>query len=153
MISGRRVNHLHDRPVAGGRAIQNRERRGRFLVSFVDYADSRDELSKAAQVLMMEAGNDGVFVCGIVGGEVHVSARSNEPAVALGGLLKEAFGGIGSAGGHNSAAGAQVPLAALDLPSGESPKLLASAVEEKVWSLLLGAARRIQPGRGKGAAP
>ena len=91
-------------------AIQNRVQRGASLTSCVGRTSERDALVQAADYLQNIEGVDTVLVFGIVDDAVEMSARSIDPRVNLGDVLQEAFGDVGSAGGHADMAGAAIQL-------------------------------------------
>jgi len=97
-----------------GRAISNREHHGTVLVSGVGELSDRDALAQAADRLLDLEGVNVTFVHGIREGTVYVSARARGTDVDLGETLRDAFGQIGSAGGHADMAGAQISLGVLD---------------------------------------
>jgi nanoRNase/pAp phosphatase (c-di-AMP/oligoRNAs hydrolase) len=51
-----------------------------------------------------------VLVFGVVDEKIEISARSKDTRVNLDRVMRNAFGDVGSAGGHREMAGAQVPL-------------------------------------------
>ncbi|WP_227374237.1 DHH family phosphoesterase [Haladaptatus halobius] len=93
-----------------GEAIRNRVQRGATLATSAGRTSERDALSQAADYLLNVEGVNTVLVFGIVNGSVEMSARSIDPRVHAGDLLREAFSDVGSAGGHADMAGAQIPL-------------------------------------------
>lgn len=93
-----------------GVAIRNRIVRGSYLVSNVGFIRNRDTLPQAADYLLRLEGISTVLVFGIVDGTVHMSARSNDIRTHIGRIMEQAFGSIGSAGGHAQAAAAQIQL-------------------------------------------
>lgn len=95
---------------AVGEAIQSREIRGSNLIASVGRTAERDALVQAADYLLNVEGVDTVVVFGIVGGQIQVSARSTDPRLDVGDVLRRAFGEVGSAGGHTDMAGAQIPM-------------------------------------------
>jgi nanoRNase/pAp phosphatase (c-di-AMP/oligoRNAs hydrolase) len=95
------------------RAIRNRERHGPALVSGVGRLNDRDALAQAADQLLDLEDVTTTFVYGIIDGTVYVSARARGTNVDLGETLRDAFGQIGSAGGHADMAGAQLSLGLL----------------------------------------
>ncbi|MFB6087523.1 MAG: bifunctional oligoribonuclease/PAP phosphatase NrnA [Haloarculaceae archaeon] len=95
------------------RAITNRERHGPVLVSGVGDLSDRDALAQAADRLLNLEDVSTTFVYGLMDGTVYVSARARGTDVDLGETLRDAFGQIGSAGGHADMAGAQIPLGLL----------------------------------------
>jgi len=96
------------------RAIQHRQRHGPVLVSGVGRLSARDALAQAADRLLNLEDVTTTFVYGISEGTVYVSARARGADIDLGETLRDAFGQIGSAGGHADMAGAQLSLGLLD---------------------------------------
>jgi nanoRNase/pAp phosphatase (c-di-AMP/oligoRNAs hydrolase) len=93
-----------------GAAIRTREVRGSSLVSSIGATTEPGALPQAADYLLNLEGVDTVLVFGIVDGSVEMSARSIDPRVHLGHVLRDAFADVGQAGGHADMAGAQLPL-------------------------------------------
>ncbi len=93
-----------------GEAILGREVRASSLVSSVGVITERDALPQAADYLMRLEGVSTVLVFGVVGDRIEISARSNDSRVNLDSVMRDAFGDVGSGGGHQDMAGAQVPL-------------------------------------------
>jgi nanoRNase/pAp phosphatase (c-di-AMP/oligoRNAs hydrolase) len=54
------------------------------------------------------------MVYGVLDGTIYVSARARGADIDLGEVLRDAFGQIGSAGGHADMAGAQITLGVLE---------------------------------------
>jgi nanoRNase/pAp phosphatase (c-di-AMP/oligoRNAs hydrolase) len=92
-----------------GQAIKNRQVIGSYLLSNVGIIRDRDALPQAADYLLNLEGIFTTIVFGVSDEVIYVSGRSNDIRVNLGAILKKAFG-EGSAGGHSTAAGAQIPL-------------------------------------------
>ncbi|WP_440005773.1 DHH family phosphoesterase [Halomicrococcus sp. SG-WS-1] len=90
--------------------IRNRTQRGASLTSCIGRTSERDALVQVADYLQNIEGVDTVLVFGIVNDAVEMSARSIDPRVDVGDVLVEAFGDVGSAGGHTDMAGASIPL-------------------------------------------
>ncbi|MDQ2052245.1 bifunctional oligoribonuclease/PAP phosphatase NrnA [Natronolimnohabitans sp. A-GB9] len=95
---------------AFGVAIVNRVRRGSRIVSCMGWLENQVAIAQAADFLLTIDGVDTVLVCGIVRDEVHASARTIRTDLDLGTCLERGFGDAGSAGGHPSMAGGQIPL-------------------------------------------
>jgi len=95
-------------------AIRNRREERDVLLTCVGRFGDRDALAQAADRLVDMEGIATALVYGITEGTVHISARSRDPALDLGEALREAFGQVGSAGGHADMAGAQVTLGVLE---------------------------------------
>jgi nanoRNase/pAp phosphatase (c-di-AMP/oligoRNAs hydrolase) len=91
-------------------AIENRVTKGAVLISHVGRTTERDALPQAADYLATLEGVDTTIVFGIVDDAIHLSARSPDPRVHIGDVLDDAFGDVGSAGGHHDVAGGEVPL-------------------------------------------
>ena len=95
------------------RAIEDRKIFSGHLLSCAGAIRDRDALAEAAEFLVRLEGIEAAVVSGILRGEVFISARSNDPSVDVGRLLRAAFGRAGSAGGHATSAGARIPLEVL----------------------------------------
>ena len=89
------------------RAATHRETVGPVLLAAVGEVHERDALAQTADHLLMLEGTDVVIVYGYTDDAVVVSARA-QGAIDVGHLLQDALGQIGSAGGHEDMAGAQV---------------------------------------------
>jgi len=70
----------------------------------------RDALTQAADYLATLEGVRTAILFGIVDGAIHLSGRSTDSHVDLGDALGDAFGDVGSAGGHQNMAGGEIPL-------------------------------------------
>jgi nanoRNase/pAp phosphatase (c-di-AMP/oligoRNAs hydrolase) len=92
-----------------GQAIKNRQVVGSYLLSNVGNIRDRDALPQAADYLLNLEGIFTTIVFGVSDDVIYISGRSNDIRVNLGTILKKAFG-EGSAGGHSTAAGAQIAL-------------------------------------------
>ncbi|OHB35037.1 MAG: hypothetical protein A2Y09_05480 [Planctomycetes bacterium GWA2_39_15] len=92
-----------------GKAIQNREVRGSYLISFVEYITDRDALPQAAELMLQLEGVSTVLVFGIDKNKVQLSARSIDSSVNLAVLLEKAFGFM-NAGGHATMAAGSIDL-------------------------------------------
>jgi len=96
------------------RAIRNREVRGDALATNVGEIADRDALAQAADRLLDMEGVRLTLVYGYRDDTLYASGRARGTAVDLGETLRDAFGSIGSAGGHADMAGAQVDLGVWD---------------------------------------
>jgi len=119
------------------RAIQNRVRLGSFSLSCVEFIENRDLLPQAAEFLLREAGVETAIVYGIIEMEVFLSARSNDPQIRLGDLLKQAFAHVGSAGGHVNSAGAQLPLHLIQYAGKDDQHLVVNLVKNAVQGMIV----------------
>ena len=114
------LQRIEDPSVSGetlaiiGRAITNREEAGSVLLSCVGRLSDRDALAQAADQLLDLEGIHATMVYGVLDGTIYISARARGADIDLGEALRDAFGQIGSAGGHADMAGAQITLGVLD---------------------------------------
>ena len=114
------LQRIEDPSVSGetlaiiGRAIDNREEEGSVLLSCVGQVSDRDALAQAADQLLDLEGIHATMVYGVLDGTIYISARARGADIDLGEALRDAFGQIGSAGGHADMAGAQITLGVLD---------------------------------------
>ncbi|MBV0924572.1 bifunctional oligoribonuclease/PAP phosphatase NrnA [Halomicroarcula limicola] len=97
-----------------GRAIDNREQEGSVLLSCVGQLSDRDALAQAADRLLDLEDVQATMVYGVLDGTIYASARARGADIDLGEAMRDAFGQIGSAGGHADMAGAQITLGVLD---------------------------------------
>jgi hypothetical protein len=97
-----------------GRAITNREQEGSVLLTGVGEIGDRDALAQAADRLLDLEGVQATMVYGVIDGTIYASARARGADIDLGEALRDAFGQIGSAGGHADMAGAQIELGMMD---------------------------------------
>jgi nanoRNase/pAp phosphatase (c-di-AMP/oligoRNAs hydrolase) len=95
------------------RAIADRRVEGEVVLSFVGEVGNRDALPQAADRLLYVDDVRTTVVYGLIDGTVYVSARSRADGFDLGETVREAFGRMGSAGGHADMAGAQIDLGLL----------------------------------------
>jgi len=93
-----------------GEAIHNKHITGSYLISNVGFIHNVDALAQAADYLLNLEGVTAVAVFGTNDEKIHVSARSKDVRVNIGAVMNQAFGDIGSAGGHSNAGAAQIPL-------------------------------------------
>ncbi|MFP4632305.1 MAG: DHH family phosphoesterase [Halobacteriales archaeon] len=112
-------------------AITEREIRASALASCVGVTSERDALPQAADYLMQLEGVSTVLVFGIVDDVIQMSARSDDTRVDVDSTMREAFGDVGSAGGHVGMAGAQVPLGVFSELASEEDRLV-ELVRQKV---------------------
>ncbi len=93
-----------------GKSIRNRKIRGSYLITNVGTLKDRDALAQAADYLLNLEGITTVLVYGVGEDQIYLSGRSNDIRLNLGEAMHRAFGETGSAGGHATTAGAQIPL-------------------------------------------
>ena len=98
-------------------AIEGRDVRGSTVASCVGEISDRDTLAQAAERLLDLDGIAVTFVYGYMDGVIYASARSRGTDLDVGELLRDALDPVGSAGGHATMAGAQVPLGILEAVS------------------------------------
>ena len=117
-------------------AISNRTTNGSVLISHVGRTSERDALPQAADFLATLEGVETVIIYGIVHGSIHLSARSPDPRVHVGSVLRTAFEDVGSAGGHHDSAGGEIPLGIFADYSSDGDQLL-TIVEQVITARLL----------------
>ena len=91
-------------------AISNRTTTSAVLISHVGRTSERDAVPQAADYLATLEGVETVIVFGLIEESIHLSARSPDPRVHVGDLLRKTFDDVGSAGGHHDVAGGEIPL-------------------------------------------
>ena len=101
-------------------AIRNRREERDVLLTCVGQFTHQNSLAQAADRLVDMEGIATTVVYGVMDGTIHISARSRDSEFDLGEALREAFGRIGSAGGHAEMAGAQVTLGVLEAVEDEA---------------------------------
>ncbi|OYR42791.1 DHH family phosphoesterase [Halorubrum sp. Ib24] len=111
-------------------AIEGRDVRGSTVASCVGEISDRDTLAQASERLLDMDGVTVTFVYGYKDGVIYASARSRGADLDVGELLRDALDSVGSAGGHATMAGAQVPLGILEAVSEDES--LPDVVEEFV---------------------
>ena len=120
-----------------GVAIRNKKIEGSYLISNVGFIHDRDVLPQAADYLLKLEGIATVLVFGIADDRIVLSARSKDIRINIGEIVQKAFGEIGSAGGHQKTAAAQIPLG---MYSGVKDKaILMKLTEEAVTRRFLSA--------------
>ena len=117
-------------------AITNRTTTSGVLISHVGRTSERDAVPQAADYLATLEGVETVIVFGVVGESIHLSARSPDPRVHVGDLLRETFADVGSAGGHHDVAGGEIPLGLFADFTSDDDSLLA-IVEQVITARLL----------------
>ncbi len=122
-----------------GKAMTNRERLNDAIFSFVGYIEDRDALPQAAEFIFREKDLKAVAVCGIRGDNVYVSARSTGTTVYIDKVIKDAYGEMGSAGGHDTSAGAQIPLDKIHMGDKSDKKLVSEIVANMTKKLFFNA--------------
>jgi nanoRNase/pAp phosphatase (c-di-AMP/oligoRNAs hydrolase) len=111
-------------------AIANRCIEKDVLTTCVGELRDRDALPQAADKLLEMNGVSTTLVFGYTGEMVFISARSRDDDIDLGEVLRNAFGQIGSAGGHGEMAGAQIPVGMLLEGTGETDR--GEVIEETI---------------------
>ena len=117
-----------------GTAIHNRTVNGEILLSCVGDLSDRDALAQAADKLLELESVTTTLVYGIRDGTIYLSARARGANVDLGETVRDAFGSIGSAGGHADMAGAQIDLGVLEAIDEEASslrKILESVINDR----------------------
>jgi len=93
-----------------GEAIKNRRSIGSLLLANAGFIRDRDTLPQAADHMLKLEGIATVLVYGLTKDGVHISARNKDIRIHLGEAMEMAFGDIGEAGGHPTAAAAKINL-------------------------------------------
>jgi nanoRNase/pAp phosphatase (c-di-AMP/oligoRNAs hydrolase) len=93
-----------------GEAIKKRRTIGSLLLANVGFVSNRDTLPQAADHLLKLEGVSTVLVYGLSEEVVHISGRNKDVRINLGQVMDQAFGDIGEAGGHPTAAAARIKL-------------------------------------------
>jgi nanoRNase/pAp phosphatase (c-di-AMP/oligoRNAs hydrolase) len=121
-----------------GAAIANRTVNSDVLTTCVGAISDRDALSQAADQLLGMEGITTTLVFGFTEETVIVSARARGTDHDLGEVLREAFGQIGSAGGHPDMAGAQIPIGILteETTPEEREDIITDVVTERFFEAL-----------------
>jgi nanoRNase/pAp phosphatase (c-di-AMP/oligoRNAs hydrolase) len=117
-------------------AIANRRVEDGVLTTGVGPVTARDALAQAADRLLEMEGVATTLVFGYTDDVVYVSARTRGTDLDLGEALRDAFGQIGSAGGHADLAGAQIPVGILVDETGEKDR--ETVIEEVVTERFFG---------------
>lgn len=118
-----------------GEAIKNRKSIGSLLLANVGFIKERDTLPQAADHLLKLEGVSVVLVYGLSADVVHLSARNKDIRINLGDAMKNAFGDIGEAGGHPTAAAAKINLGLFG--SSKDKDSLLKLAEEAITSRFL----------------
>ena len=116
-------------------AIDNRTVHGSVLVSYVGRTTERDALPQAADYMLELEGVKTAIVFGLVGDSIHLSARSPDPHLHIGEIMKRIFNDVGNAGGHYDMAGGEIPLGIFADGATDDVELL-SIIESVVISRL-----------------
>ncbi|ASJ15804.1 phosphoesterase [Thermococcus chitonophagus] len=120
------------------RAILNRKIYKNVVISNVGFIANRDAIAEAADFLLRLEGITTVLVFGIVDDRIEISARTRDVRINIGAIMKEAFGDIGSGGGHAQAGGARIPLGIFKLAKDKTSllRLVEEAITEKFLEAL-----------------
>ena len=118
------------------RAITGRARHGPVVVSGVGQLRNRDALAQAADRLLNIKDVTTTLVYGIDDHTIYISARTRGADLDLGEALRDAFGQIGSAGGHADMAGAQIELGVLEDEDAPIEEVAAALVTDRFLEVL-----------------
>ena len=120
------------------KAIINRRIYKNVVISNVGFITNRDAIAESADFLLRLEGITTVLVFGIVDDRIEISARTRDVRVNVGAVLREAFGDIGTAGGHSQSGGARIPLGIFKLAKDRSSllRLAEEAITEKFLEAL-----------------
>jgi nanoRNase/pAp phosphatase (c-di-AMP/oligoRNAs hydrolase) len=125
-------------------AIRNRRLDDGVLATCVGATADRDALAQAADRLLAMEGVTTTLVYGFSDGTIFVSARARGADIDLGETVREAFGRIGSAGGHTDMAGAQIPLGILGEVERDEEAPLSRVVEDIVTGRFFDTVRTVR---------
>ncbi|WP_436910001.1 DHH family phosphoesterase [Halosimplex marinum] len=131
------------------RAIRDRERHGSVLLSGVGELTDRDALAQAADRLLDLEDVTTTLVYGLMDGTIYVSARARGTDLDLGETLRDAFGQIGSAGGHADMAGAQISpgmLEAVDADDESLAEIMRAIVNDRFLDAMRSRSHRVLTG-------
>jgi nanoRNase/pAp phosphatase (c-di-AMP/oligoRNAs hydrolase) len=92
------------------RALQNATIYGTSLISPLGAVNNAEMIAEVADLLLRDEEINWVMACGIHDGRLLFSLRTSDPLVDAGRIAKRVAGRLGTAGGHNSMAGGQIPL-------------------------------------------
>lgn len=118
------------------RAIRNRHLNGQILTSCAGPIQLRDALAQSADRLLNMEGVTVTVVYGYRDGTVYVSSRSRGVDIDLGEVLRRAFSDIGSAGGHETMAGAQISMGIFEAVDEDSETDMTEIVEDVIETRL-----------------
>jgi nanoRNase/pAp phosphatase (c-di-AMP/oligoRNAs hydrolase) len=93
-----------------GDALTHRVIIGNVLFAHLGAVSRPDLIPQFADLCLQVKGIEWSVVSGLTGGELHISVRNVGYVKAAGDVMKDAFGELGSAGGHRSAAKAVIPV-------------------------------------------
>lgn len=99
-----------------GRALRTRRVRDKVAFVHLGPVEREDLIPQIADFCLQFEGVEWAVVSGIYATDLVISVRNVGYVRAAGKVLKEAFGGLGAAGGHGSMAKAIIPM---DMVSGE----------------------------------
>jgi nanoRNase/pAp phosphatase (c-di-AMP/oligoRNAs hydrolase) len=120
-----------------GYALRARAISDTTFFTHVGLVEREDVLPQFAEFCLQVEGIERSVVSGIFCGNLVVSLRSDAHVKGAGGLVRQAFGQYGSAGGHRSMAKAVVPLAILEERFGRlSDADLAQFVQNQIMQCL-----------------
>lgn len=93
-------------------AINKRDVRNSFAISFVGNISNRDAIPQAADELLQLEGVKSVIILATCDGLLHFSGRSNDARVHMGNTLRKTVSDIpnASAGGHAHMGGGTIPM-------------------------------------------
>jgi nanoRNase/pAp phosphatase (c-di-AMP/oligoRNAs hydrolase) len=121
-----------------GRAIETKRIKGSVLLADGGEITDKDALAQAADYLITLEGIATAIVYGIGQQHLFISARNADVRVHIGKLLEDAFSDVGSAGGHRTMGGAQIPLGLFSgvLDRQTLRELAKQAVTERIYQAM-----------------
>ena len=125
-------------------AVRNRRVDDDVVTTCVSRVTDRDALAQAADRLLEMEGISTTLVFGYTEEAVFLSVRSRDGAIDIGEVLREGFGRIGSAGGHDDMGGAQIPVGILSegTDDDERGEIIEEVVVDRFFEALGNGTRR-----------
>ncbi|MEM2875048.1 MAG: DHH family phosphoesterase [Candidatus Hadarchaeales archaeon] len=125
--------------------------KGNCLTSYIGVVLNRDIIAQVADFLLNREGVTTSFVYGICGENIYASARTKDPALNLGQILRTAFGEK-YAGGHPHMAGATLPARLLRVGQSTTGSRMHSLIAKRFLETI-GVIKPSRRGRRSGALP
>jgi nanoRNase/pAp phosphatase (c-di-AMP/oligoRNAs hydrolase) len=123
-----------------GDALVHRVIIGNVLFAHLGPVSRPHLIPQFADLTLQVKGIEWSVVSGLIGSELHISVRNVGYVKAAGEVVREAFGALGSAGGHRSAAKAVIPLREWAARVGAvEPAVLRQAIVDRLVRALPGA--------------
>jgi nanoRNase/pAp phosphatase (c-di-AMP/oligoRNAs hydrolase) len=127
--------------------IEKTKMYGRVVVTRLDELPYPDVVAQTADYFLKYKEAVYAFAIGRYRRNVLFSVRSDDPRARLGGVARSVVSGMGTAGGHGSAAGGQIPLGRKD--RGSTERIQDTVIKRFLAALGMKPTRghRLMPGR------